>query len=90
MPEDKLRLTVSDRRRVNAAGDFLPDVPWGGMEEPCSVDPTKEHHIWCNFSMRPREGCHQCEGLWKNYPYEDAQGEGDLMKKHFPENVRRV
>lgn len=66
------------------------------------ADPRTEHHIWCNFFLRSREGCKMCDGregadgqrapgLWESYPYDDEEAAigGDLMAEHFPENKLR-
>ncbi len=47
------------------------------------------HHPWCNFFMRPREGCKMCEGLFKDYPIKPGESTDDLLKKHFPNVVKR-
>ena len=49
----------------------------------------EEHHIWCNFFMRPREGCKMCDDLYKNYP-SNGLAPGELVKKHFPQVVART
>jgi len=49
----------------------------------------QKHHPWCNYFMRPFEGCPMCKGLFERYPFEPGMAPGDLMKKHFPENVLR-
>jgi primosomal protein N' len=46
-----------------------------------------EHHIWCNFFMRPREGCTQCESLFSRYPDVSRENLDEAMQKHFP-NVK--
>lgn len=63
-------------------------------EQPPNTPPPvvrTEHHIWCNWFMRPVEECSMCEGLWRDYPYNNAEEAlgGGLMSKHFPNNVRR-
>jgi hypothetical protein len=50
-------------------------------------DPEKQHHVWCNFFMRPREGCWMCEELYKKYPMNGLTPD-ELMAKHFPNNVK--
>lgn len=61
------------------------------MEKPGAE--IEAHHIWCNYYMRPREGCKLCERLFARYPYEktdDKLKDGkDLMAKHFSENIVR-
>ena len=52
-------------------------------------DKEKEHHIWCSFFERPREGCQMCERLYKEYPMKEGETGEDLMKKHFPNNIIR-
>lgn len=44
-----------------------------------------EHHVWCNFFMRPIEGCKMCERLWKEYPYNTNSDISELMAKNFPD-----
>ncbi len=59
------------------------------------LDPTIDHHPWCNFFQRPRENCRMCsgeKGLWEMYPLNyEVSGDAidNLMEKYFPENTRR-
>ncbi len=53
------------------------------------VEPS-EHHVWCNFFTRPVEGCELCKRLWEKYPYQDGDDPDELVKKHFPDVIRRV
>jgi len=47
-----------------------------------------EHHVWCNFFLdEPAETCSMCSGMKKNYPQGDKSCD-ELMKEHFPNNVR--
>jgi hypothetical protein len=48
--------------------------------------PREYHHIWCNFSGNPVEGCRQCKRLWEEYPYEPGEENG-LVNKHFPDSL---
>jgi len=43
----------------------------------------QEHHIWCNFFMRPREECPSCKRLDELYPM-DGITPDELLVKHFP------
>ena len=47
-----------------------------------------EHHIWCNYFMRPREGCKLCERLYKEYPT-GKMTPNELLKRHFPNVIKR-
>lgn len=49
---------------------------------------NESHHIWCNWFMRPREGCTMCERLYQEYPPEGLTPE-ELVKKHFPDVIIR-
>lgn len=60
------------------------------MEEAPILILKDEHHIWCNWWGRPRAGCKLCERLFKEYPVYPGDKPGDLMKRHFPQNVRRT
>lgn len=53
------------------------------------VSESHLHHPWCNFFMRPREGCHQCEGLFKRFPCEPDDDGSALVAEHFPDVVVR-
>lgn len=44
------------------------------------------HHIWCNFFMRPREGCDICNRFFRDYPYEGLTGH-ETVAKYFPEAI---
>jgi len=44
----------------------------------------QEHHIWCNFFYKPREGCEMCERLYEQYPDSDKLTPDELLKKYFP------
>lgn len=48
-----------------------------------------EHHIWCNFFTRPREGCEMCDRLFRTYPYETEEERETLHEKYFPETIKR-
>lgn len=37
------------------------------------------HHPWCNYFMKERKGCRQCEGLYLRYPVID-----NMTKTYFP------
>lgn len=52
-----------------------------------SLERMVRHHIWCNYFMRPAEGCKMCEGLRAKYP-EDCSSD-ELIAKHFPEAISR-
>lgn len=49
-------------------------------------DSQTQHHPWCNFFGAPREGCRQCEGLYRDHPVDDPDIKEpmDLMRKYFP------
>ena len=49
---------------------------------------SSEHHIWCNFFMRSREGCKMCDEAFKLYPMEGLTPD-ELLTKHFPNVVKR-
>lgn len=52
------------------------------------MEESKKHHIFCNFFMRPREGCRQCEQLFKNSPYKEGENEFEaaerIIKEKYP------
>ena len=48
----------------------------------------KEHHIWCNYFMKPAKGCKFCKRLHKEYPMDDLTPD-ELQEKHFPDAIRR-
>ena len=48
----------------------------------------KEHHIWCNYFMKPVEDCKMCEGLREKYPEKDFTLD-ELMLKHFSSVISR-
>lgn len=54
---------------------------------PFEWDSTKQHHIWCNYFMRPREGCSLCERLYREYPMDKSPDE--MMKEYFPDVIVR-
>ncbi len=59
------------------------------MEESIEERPDYgQHHIWCNWPFVPVAECRYCKGLLKDYPMDGMSGE-ELMKKYFPDNVRR-
>lgn len=45
------------------------------------------HHPWCNLFTRPRKGCEMCRELFNKYPIEAGDQTGDLLRRHFPQNV---
>ena len=52
--------------------------------ETTPTNSDKEHHIWCNYFMRPREGCKMCKGLFEKYPMKP-----NMIEDYFP-NVIKV
>jgi hypothetical protein len=44
------------------------------------------HHILCNFSNRPIEGCTQCIGLKEKY---GDMPIAEIINKHFPDAIER-
>lgn len=50
----------------------------------------REHHVWCNFFMRPVRGCRMCRELWKKFPYDNDEWASEhLQGKHFPDVVKK-
>ena len=49
------------------------------------MDPKIEHHPFCNYFARQREGCDMCERMYKNYPMEPGMVPEDLIEKYFPD-----
>ena len=41
-----------------------------------------QHHIWCNYYMKPREGCRMCEDFFKRFPMTETE---DMVSEHFPD-----
>ena len=54
------------------------------------MDKEKQHHIWCNFWTRPREGCKQCEGLYEQYPIDENMTHEEFVHKYFPDVIVRT
>ena len=54
-----------------------------------SRDPAKDHHPWCNYFMRPREGCQMCDGMWSRYPLDGDKTAAELLAEHFPNVTAR-
>ena len=48
-----------------------------------------EHHIWCNFFMRPREGCKLCESLYVSCPIEGLTPD-EMFEKYYPDVTIRA
>jgi len=48
----------------------------------------KEHHIWCNKFMGPREDCKMCQDLFQRYPYSGMTPD-EMLAKYFP-SVQKV
>lgn len=57
--------------------------------EPETRNEKTEHHPWCNYFGRAREGCKMCRELYEKYPISADESPSDLQKKHFPNAVRR-
>jgi len=51
---------------------------------------NKEHHVWCNYYHKPREGCEMCKRLYEAYPDTDRLTPDELLKKYFPDAVLRT
>jgi len=62
------------------------------MKKMTEIPEWKKHHPWCNYFMKPREGCWMCEDLYKRFPIEENAPIEDvdkLMKEYFPEVIKR-
>jgi hypothetical protein len=53
------------------------------------VNEKTQHHIWCNYWGTPREGCKQCEYLYKDYPIDKNLTMEEMTTKYFP-NVKVI
>jgi hypothetical protein len=40
---------------------------------------TTRHHPWCNYYMRPRQGCKMCERFYLKYPVME-----NMTETYFP------
>lgn len=49
------------------------------------LNPSRDHHPFCNYFAQPREGCKMCEKFWAKYPMEPGMTPMDLVKKYFPD-----
>jgi hypothetical protein len=43
------------------------------------------HHPFCNFFVRPREGCRQCERLFQTCPIKPGQSPAELIAERWPD-----
>ena len=43
------------------------------------------HHPFCNYFMKPREGCSMCEKFFEQYPIEGTPFE--MVKRYFPDTI---
>jgi hypothetical protein len=60
------------------------DIP----ETKVQIPEFLRHHPFCNYYTKPRDGCWQCEEMFRKYPMQEGETGADLLKKHFPEQVK--
>lgn len=52
------------------------------------INANENHHPFCNFFGIKREGCEQCEYLYRKYPTDDASIE-TCVGGYFPDVIIR-
>lgn len=59
-------------------------------QSPAIAMPEERHHPFCNYFGNPREGCRQCEHMFKHYPLQDGETPFELVARHFPNAKPRI